>query len=441
MTYSDSPEQGSSTGKEIVVVGAGLVGAVQALLLARVGFHVTVVEQRSLLSSSNDKDNSRTVALSDRAFQLLNGAGLWPAIAHCPIRSVCVTEQGKFGSVKLHAHKLNVEALGYVLANTEFECFLHDLLRREQNITVIESAKVVSVNSTDHQASITVKQSDDGAGNEQLLSADLIIAADGTHSAIRNLLGIDTDDRDYQQCAVLANVSTANPHQHIAFERFTKDGPLALLPLSADSTREEENEKNSHRYSMILTAPLDEKENLEKIPDSDFLGLLQKKFGGQLGRFEKISKRFVAPLKLIVSSKQVDRRFVLIGNAARTLHPVAGQGMNLALRDVFELASCLKGVSTANVCDNGAVSDLDSALKEFVDHRRRDQSVITSQTDILARIFTQKSWPLRTPISLASGLSFFVLDFSDPVKKTFASMNMGRHVPLPGRNASTADRG
>lgn len=197
---------------------------------------------------------------------------------------------------------------------------------------------------------------------------------------------------------------------------------------------------------MILTAPLEDSEILKKMSDSDFLALLQKKFGGRLGRFEKIGRRFVAPLKLVVSAKQVDRRFALIGNAARTLHPVAGQGMNLALRDVFELASCLGGAGVSSEDRKGANSPdtpqdapLDTSLDRFVKLRRRDQSVTTSQTDMLARAFTQKPWPLRAPLSLASGFSLFALDFAGPIKKTFATMNMGRHLPLPERKTSTGD--
>ena len=431
MSHSEGLDKDSKANGKIVVAGAGLVGAVQALLLARAGFHVTVVEQRALHSAANAKDNSRTVALSDRSFQLLTGAGLWPDVETCPIHSICVTEQGKFGSVKLDARKLNVDALGYVLSNTGFECYLHDLLRAEQNITVLEGSMVVSLESTDKRASITVVHED----KEKILNADLIVAADGTRSEIRKRLGIETDGRDYHQCAVLANVYVNGRHQNTAYERFTADGPLALLPLSSGCT-------NSSMFSMILTAPEAEKEKLEKISDKDFLSLLQKKFGGRLGRFEKISRRFVAPLKLVVSERQVDRRFVLIGNAARTLHPVAGQGMNLALRDVFELASCLSDIAVCDVGsagDNGA-PDFDAALAEFVKRRRRDQSAITSQTDLLARAFTHKlPWPLSLPVSFASGLSFFILDFLDPVKKTFATMNAGRHVPLPGRDTSMQD--
>lgn len=404
--------------QKVVVVGAGLVGAVQALLLARAGFIVTVVEKRNLLSTSSfcEESPSRTVALSHRSWQLLSSAGLWPEIKCCPIQTVHVTQQGKFGSVKMHARKFNVEALGYVLSTAAFELFLHEKIRREPNITVLESASVVSVSKSDTDDGCEVRLTVEQAGVSTTLVSDLAIAADGTHSEIRSMLKIDTEELDYHQCAVLANVSTTAPHRHIAFERFTREGPLALLPLIDFS----DNKKHS-MYSMIFTAPIESMQSLQEVSDENFLQMLQQKFGGRLGRFEKIGKRFVTPLKLTVSKKQVDARFVLIGNAARTLHPVAGQGMNLALRDVFELVSQLSsGVET------------ETALQEFVRRRHRDQSQVTMQTDVLARAFTVKSQALQVPVSLLSGSSFLLLDVIDPVKKKFALMNMGHHTPLPG---------
>lgn len=404
--------------QKVVVVGAGLVGAVQALLLARAGFIVTVVEKRNLLSTSSfcEESPSRTVALSHRSWQLLSSAGLWPDIKCCPIQTVHVTQQGKYGSVKMHARKFNVEALGYVLSTAAFELFLHEQIRREPNITVLESASVVSVSKSDTDDGCEVRLTVEQAGVSTTLVSDLVIAADGTHSEIRSMLKIDTEERDYHQCAVLANVSTTAPHRHIAFERFTREGPLALLPLIDFS----DNKKHS-MYSMIFTAPIESMQSLQEVSDENFLQMLQQKFGGRLGRFEKIGKRFVTPLKLTVSKKQVDARFVLIGNAARTLHPVAGQGMNLALRDVFELVSQLSsGVET------------ETALQEFVRCRHRDQSQVTMQTDVLARAFTVKSQALQVPVSLLSGSSFLLLDVIDPVKKKFALMSMGHHTPLPG---------
>jgi len=404
--------------QKVKVVGAGLVGAVQALLLARSGFSVTVVEKRNLLSASTigEESDGRTVALSHRSWQLLSSAGLWPDIDHCPIQTVHVTQQGKFGSVKLHARKFNVEALGYVVSTARFELFLHDQLRHEPGITVLESASVVSLDKSDADAGCLACLTVEQAGELTTLVADLVIAADGTHSGIRSMLGIDVEERDYQQCAMLANVSTTEPHRRIAFERFTGEGPLALLPLNVGNG----NRKNS-TYSMIFTAPYESMESLRAISDENFLHMLQQKFGGKLGRFEKIGKRFVTPLKLNVSKKQVDGRFVLIGNAARTLHPVAGQGMNLALRDVFELVSQLS-----------LTNEVESALEEFVSRRQRDQKQVTMQTDVLARAFSVKPRVLRAPMALLSSSSFLLLDFIDPVKKTFGLMNMGHHMPLPG---------
>lgn len=397
--------------KDIIVIGAGLVGAIQALLLARAGNKVIVVERRSLLSTASVQDHfsSRTVALSHRTWQLLCGGNLWPSIDHCAIDTIHVTEQGKFGSVTINARDVSVEALGFVLSNTDFECYLHRLLKAEPGVEILEASKVQSLHQSTDKATLIVEQQ----GHEQEIIADLLIAADGTGSAIRSMLGLTVDERDYQQCAVLANVATTKPHQHKAYERFTSAGPLALLPLST-------KQDNGHVFSMIFTAAAADKEWLHGMSDEEFLSLLQKKFGGKLGRFEKIGKRVVAPLMLTVSARQVESRCVLIGNAARTLHPVAGQGLNLAVRDVFELASCLD-----------SNSDVGLALKEFGEKRRRDQVLVTRHTDLLARAFTQKSWPLRMPLSVASSSSFLLLDFLNPLKRKFAQVSMGHHVPLP----------
>lgn len=396
--------------KTIVVVGAGLVGAVQALLFARAGFSVTVIEKNRLRDETvgGNAASSRTVALSHRSWQLLINSGLWPSIECCPIQTVQVSEQGNFGSVKLDARKLDVEALGYVISNAEFEAFLHSQLRSEVNIRVIESATVVAVENDTQSAHVTIEYS----GRPQKLSVNLVIAADGTHSTVRSLSGIETTHRDYKQCAVLANVRTSKGSANTAFERFTGEGPLALLPLNGGA--------DNQWFSMIYTAPSGQSVHLTELPDRDFLTLVQKKFGGRLGRFEKIGKRYVADLALTVSMQQVKGRVVLIGNAVRTLHPVAGQGMNLALRDVYELVSSV--INSENI---------DVALASFQEQRKRDQWWVTKQTDLLARLFTDKPRLLRFPVSLATGSGFVLLDVIEPFKNAFASRNMGRHLPLP----------
>ena len=399
---------------KILVVGAGLVGAVQALILARSGHQVTVIEQRSLATAGNSSSaaidilNSRTIALSHRSWQLLSNADLWPEGIGCGIGTVHVSEQGKFGSIRITAEKLGVDALGYVVRNTEYERYLHKQLQAEPGIKIIESAKLESLRQADNK--VTVALTDDA------IEADLLIASDGTGSVVRQMLDIGFDEYDYQQCAVLTNVVAHEKHQHRAYERFTRGGPLALLPLKGEGA--------DNAYSMIFTAPEQDLCDLHKMSDQEMLQVLQKKFGGKLGRFEKIGKRFIVPLKKTVSKRQVQNHCVLVGNAARTLHPVAGQGLNLALRDVFELQSCLRSL------DNSG-NNVDKALALFLECRRRDQTAITHQTDLLARLFTEKPWPLRLPVSLATRSSFLLLDFLEPVKNRYAAFNMGQHVPLP----------
>jgi len=362
-----------------VVVGAGLVGAVSALLLVQNGYRVTVVEQRSLRCkyAAVDPMSTRTIALSERSRQMLEAADLWPDISNCPIKSVHVSEHGKFGSVKIHADKLNMEALGYVISNAEFEYYLHQRIRDEAGITLIEDAKAVSVENCDAKVCLEIVKQ----GMQQSLNADVLIAADGTESVVRNLLNIDVQERDYNQCAVLANVTTSLPHSYTAFERFTGSGPLALLPLASSG--------KSHHYSMIFTALEKDSESLASMPVACFLPLLQKKFGRKLGRFEKIGNRYVAPLKLLVCKEQAVGRW----------------------------ASCLN--AQHDVCD---------ALQSFSSNRRFDQQLVTRQTDLLARAFTDKPFPLQLPASAARRASLLLLDAAEPVKSTFANLNMSGHL-------------
>jgi len=398
----------SESQKKVVVVGAGLVGAVSALLLAQNGCDVTVIEQRTLRTNDSTTDPlaSRTVAMSARSRQLLEASHLWPDVSTCPIKTVHVSEQGKFGSVKIQAHKLKVDALGFVVANADFEQYLHECIRQSSAIEVIENAKLVSLDHDDDQVCVQVIKNE----KQITIDADVLIAADGTHSKVRSLLNIAVKERDYNQCAVLANVATSLSHANTAYERFTGTGPLALLPMA----------DKGMLYSMILTAAEQDIEKLTAMSDSQFLQLLQQKVGGRLGRFEMMGARQVVPLKLTISDQQSLGRCVLIGNAARTLHPVAGQGLNLALRDVFELASCL-----------GRSCEFSEALENFSSARRFDQQLVTRQTDLLARAFTDKPFPLQLPASAARSVSMMLLDFVGPVKSSFASVNMGKHISLP----------
>jgi len=397
---------------DIIVVGAGVVGALVSLLMTERGHKVTLIEKRNLVSdrSSSDQPSDRTVALSNRSWQLLSSAKLWPDIEACAIRFVRVSQRGRFGSVRLSADQMRVEALGYVLGNDALEAYLHQHVRDESAIKVFEGVSVESIDTLNCGVSVVL------ADKQTQLKADLLIAADGNNSLVRDRLGIATIERDYQQCAVIATVQSNQPHEHTAHERFTRKGPLALLPVGASV---------DGQYSMVFTSELADLEKLKNISDLDFLNLLQQKFGGKVGRFETIGKRFVTPLRSSISESQVHESCVLIGNAARSLHPVTGQGLNLALRDVFELVSLIyhNPVSSSEM-----VRDISTVLEKFHNNRKTDQRLITFQTDTLARWFSGR-W--QAPIAAVNSVTFLLLDTLTPVKSQYAKFNMGHHVPLP----------
>lgn len=390
--------------RKIVVAGAGIVGSVQALLLARAGFSVVLVEARQPAPEQTGL-NVRSVALSCRSYELLQSQGLWPAQSGCAIRSVQATERGRFGSVHLTSDDLDVDSLGYVLANAPLENFLISQVNAEPEIEFIRPAVVRVVSNS--SAGVVVEV---GA---QTINAGLLIAADGTNSGVRESIGVGIRQRDYEQHAIVANLLCQRHHQNIAHERFTDTGPLALLPLA------------DRQVAMVYTVNSDTVDQLMSKSDDDFLALVQRRFGGKLGRFQALGKRMYFPLHLLETEQQCAGSCVFIGNSARTLHPVAGQGLNLALRDVFAL--------TAGVC---SAANYQQATTEFVRLRQSDQRLVTGQTDLLARFFTKRQWPLQIPLSLFGMTAMLLLDNVPALRSKFGALSAGVGVPL--RSASSS---
>jgi len=276
----------------------------------------------------------------------------------------------------------------------------------------------------DHRPGLNPERYNDSvAAREITVNCRLLIAADGTHSQIRQCLGLKLKQHDYRQVALVANVECQFDHQHIAYERFTDSGPLALLPLAPRC------------MAMVYTAHESDSDALKTMSDVDFLQLLQVRFGGKLGRFKALGRRAVFPLALSESEAQTSGSCVLIGNSARTLHPVAGQGLNLALRDVFALTACvgsrLASVTTDDL-EQGTVDgniEMSQVLADFEQQRRPDQRGTVRRTDLLARFFSEggilASLPLR-------GASLTLLDGLAPLRKRFAADSAGIGVPLGG---------
>ncbi len=336
---------------DVLIVGAGLVGTTAALLYANAGYQVLLADKRPAvraMADSSDGLNLRTVALAHRSVQLLQEAGIWQLDECCPISAIHVSERGSFGSVRMRAAEFSLPALGYVVGNQVLEQQLLAAASRHERIRLDYSWTLDSL--TQHAEAIEVRSRRDQLPATTLCR--LLIAADGTESSIRSAMGMETRRYAYGQSAIVGNLQCARPHNNEAFERFTESGPLAFLPIGED------------QVAMVLTLPEADTSATMALTDHEFLAFVQSQFGGRLGRLSQVGRRHAFSLELVESRQQVSGRCVLLGNAARTVHPVAGQGLNLALRDVFQLAgSCQRSD------DPGAAA----VLQHFTARRLSDQ--------------------------------------------------------------------
>jgi 2-octaprenyl-6-methoxyphenol hydroxylase len=319
---------------DICIVGGGLVGLSAAIAFGQQGRSVKLLEARPLKNPENTGQASeldvRSIALSYSTVQIFRALGLWQGIADsaAPIKHIQVSSAGHFGVTRLAAKTLQLEAMGYVI---EYDRLIEQLLSKalqQKNIEIITPARVESVIQQEQGVQLEYKVNDESHN----LRTGLLIVAEGATSGIREKLGISIETVDYQQSALVANVITDVADSGVAYERFTSDGPMAMLPLTGS------------RYALVWTQPIDRVEQLLQLSDDVFLGELQKQFGYRLGLFHSVGQRGRFDLKLTRATQLVTDYVVLIGNAANSLHPVAGQGFNLALRDVGVLYDLLNGI-------------------------------------------------------------------------------------------------
>ncbi|MFK7857558.1 MAG: FAD-dependent monooxygenase [Granulosicoccus sp.] len=388
---------------DIAIVGAGLVGTPLANVLSRQGWSVALIDAagpREKNNTSPDIQASRALmqrctALSMGTRQWFESQELWAEVADdaCPIKQVHVSHKGYFGSTRLQADELNVDAVGYVVSNeTLNRVFLKQLA--DSSVQHMTGAKVSAVEYTDNVVNIQYA--------DNTLSARLLIAADGVSSVVRQCAGIDTRQVDYDQCAFLGTVQLQHQHGNIAYERFTDCGPLALLP------------RPGPYMSFVDCVDSDDREQIASMSDMDYLKRLQTRFGYRLGRFKAVGPRFVTPLVRIEATEQVAQRTVLLGNAARLLHPVGGQGYNLAMRDAAHLSRVLQQYCDA---DPGNAD----VLTQFVHARQDDQGQVVQFTDLLARGFRGKA---ALPAHVRA-LGLVTLDTFTPLRQRFARRTMG----------------
>jgi len=393
---------------DLLIIGGGMVGASLARAVSGLGLHVGVVEAFSLDSLAQPSFDDRVIALSWGSRVILETIGVWDRLVNEaePIRDIHISDRGHFGFTHLNHRDEGVEALGYVVTASALGNALQRDLSTLPDVEFICPAKLLSFSINEHAIEVSL----DMAGEARRVSAKLLVAADGGDSQVRTQLAMPMMERAYGQTAIIANLTTEQPHRGIAYERFTDSGPLAMLPMTEG------------RYSMVWTARDEQVESLMALSDRAFLERLQTRFGYRLGKLDSIGKRLAYPLRLRRVTEQVRHRVALIGNAAHTIHPVTGQGFNLGLRDVAVLADVMGDVAQAKQ-DPGALE----VLERYARWRQRDQQAVAFITDGLARLFANPLGPLR----LVRNLGLLGLDGLPSLKHLVARQFMGLNGRLP----------
>lgn len=391
-----------SSDADIVVIGGGLVGLSAALALQQPGRHITILESSAIQKKQPSGLNARSIALSYASVQIFRALGLWPEIKSLasPIKTIHISSQGEWGVMRLQASDYALEAMGYVVESQVLDSLLLDRIERSKGIFLIRGASFESVEFSNY-VNLHYRIED----KMQALNARLVLVADGTQSKARSSLGIEHRDINYAQAAIIANVEVSQPKPGVAYERFTKNGPLAMLPLGG------------RRYACVWTHDPDTSDELVQLGDEQFLTSLQHCFGYRLGFLEKVSPRFCFPLHRTEALGLIKNRCVLLGNAANTLHPVAGQGLNLALRDVASLSQLFRNAHIQSL-DELSIGQL---LDDYESSRVVEQRQVARLGDGMVSLFSNDLPVLK---KLRAG-ALALLDIVPSLKAEVAMSGMG----------------
>ncbi|MGM8939775.1 FAD-dependent monooxygenase [Psychrobacter glaciei] len=411
------------TDQNVLIVGGGHVGLSFALLLAHHGIASTLLEKMGYPTiSPNDDSNrshyldSRNTALSRRTVQIYQEIGLWDELqSHaCRIDAVQISEQGSFGRAQLNKDEEKVESFGQVMENAWLGRKLLLAAQQEPLIALIDHANVTAVAQQNDMVTLSFSYYGKEE-HEQQLQASVLVACDGRDSTVRQLLNIGTTTYDYQQTAIVGVVETDKPHGHVAIERFSPAGPLAVLPLTDPDGDGNDDYQNGYRRSVVWVCPKgEETKYLED--DAHFLQTLQQAFGERAGTFVTAGRRGAYPLTRVLADKQVDGRCVVMGNAAHTLHPVAGQGFNLCMRDAHVLAQMM----STQVLKGADIGDT-QLLKRYEKARQTDQKRVIRFCDAVVHGFTHPN----PAIKLARNVALVAFDKLPNIKPLIANYAMG----------------
>jgi 2-octaprenyl-6-methoxyphenol hydroxylase len=408
---------------DILIIGGGMVGASLATALKHVPLRIGIVEAVDHADANQPSYDTRAIALSLGSARIFDAMGVWQAMLAegvTPINDIHVSDRGHFGNVRLNAGEEGVEALGYVVEAGVIGKALNAALKENPHAELICPARLVSIEIGNEQVAVSLEH----RGERRELTCRLVVAADGTRSTVRELTGAKTFRLGYGQTAIIANVVTEREHGNVAYERFTDSGPLALLPSRAPAGSPGE-EEGDHRWSLVWTARDDQVEAIMGLSDSAFIARLQKRLGRRVGRVLKTTPRYAYSLALLYVRDHVRSRLAFIGNAAHAIHPVGGQGFNLGLRDVAELAEVL-----AEAAGRGDDPGTLATLKPYADWRRPDYLRVLGLTDGLVRGFSTNF----KPAVVARDFALLTLDLLPSMRHQFARQFMG----LTGRQPKLA---
>ncbi|MFT7208118.1 MAG: 2-octaprenyl-6-methoxyphenol hydroxylase [Pseudohongiellaceae bacterium] len=367
---------------DLVIVGGGMVGASFCCALEQAlgdtSLSILVIEAISP-NANTEKQSSfdaRSTALSFGSRKFLEGIGLWEELddAVSAIHEIQISDRGRLGCVEINRDEQGVEALGYVVENKRLGQVLNARLNESKKISLLCPALVSSVKATEKGMQLGLNHGD----TETNVDASLVVLADGGKSPVCEQLGISQSIERYDQHALIANIVLEKPHQHVAFERFTDTGPLAVLPLQSIDGK--------NRGSLIWTLSVEQAAQYRELNEEKLLPLLQERFGYKLGKILEIGEAFVYPLSLCIAKEQVRPGLALLGNVAHTLHPVAGQGLNLALRDTRALVDVLIDAKQQGL----GLGEM-NVLLEYVARQQADQATTTAFTHNITKLFSSNN--------------------------------------------------
>ena len=391
---------------DVIVVGAGVVGAAAALALGQLGFEVALIEARAPPEwNAQDEVDARVVALAPDAVAFLDRMGVWPGIAAARangFRRMRVWDAWAPGELAFDAADRGEAVLGWIVENRLLQHSLWKALSssadRSQAVRLVCPAEVSSIEKATDSVVLTLA---DGTR----LRSRLLVAADGADSPIRNQLGIGTRDRDYGQRAIVAHVGTERPHDSTAWQRFQPGGPLALLPLE------------DGRSSIVWSVQAEEAARLLALDDTAFRAELGCAFDFRLGAMTSTTRRFAFPLRMRLAERYVDGRTLLIGDAAHVVHPLAGQGLNLGLRDVRNLCDQLQR-SRSRAGDPGAAH----VLRRYERERRSENAIAANSFSLIERVFNSES----TAIAGLRGMALGIANRLPTLKRVLGDAAAGR---------------